>query len=716
MPDSQIDQILHTRKILVVDDDPGILMMAEEALAVGSTEVVTVSSGEEALSRLEDVRPDIVLLDLLMPGMDGFDTCRAIQKMPGFSSLPVIVLTGMDDVDAVDRAYKAGAWDFISKPINWQLLRHRVRYSLRSAEAFSSERRAASLSKTLDKSSNEIIVFEESTHKIVTANESALDNLGYSPEQVAELNFEQLLYDTSRSEIDNQLLDLAHKPQIDLDVNLRRKDGTGYPADGIVLYNTEEVPPTYICLFQDVTERRRTERQLHQLAYYDDLTGLPNRRLFEDSVKKAVARARRVEKACAVCIIDLDGFKEVNDAFGHAQGDLLLRMVTERLEGGLRESDAIARIVGDTLQKDPQLELARLGGDEFLVLLTDFEGDTVPAKVVDRLLKQISLPYHLDSQELNVSASVGIALYPQDGDTLDLLMQRAEHAMYTAKRSGKNNYAYYSQDSGMNSRTRITLETELRKGIDRGEFELHYQPQVDGMTGKLVGVEALVRWRHPERGMLSPIEFVSVAEESGLICPLGDWVLQEAAEQLSRWAVLYGNDFKCAVNVSGVQLRQNEFLTTTTDLLSRLDRRRGRMVLELTESSIMTTSANRVSWMRELQAMGVEIAIDDFGTGYSSLSYLKKLPIDYLKIDRSFIIDIVTNNDDRIITNTVFRMAQALGLKVVVEGVETPEQLNVVNQMGRSQIQGYFYSPPLPAEEFEQWAEAHAQASGKLAG
>lgn len=693
--------------ILVVDDDPAVLMLAEEAFTDQDMRVFTAASGEEALAMIEVVRPDLILLDIMMPGLDGFETCAAIRALPEFENTPIVMLTGRDDVAAVDRAYAAGAWDFTSKPINWPILRHRVRYNLRASTAFSSQRKAASLSKTLDKSSNEIIAFDSSQQLITSVNVSAGQNLGYHPSTLKQLKFSEIVADFSAHDLDEELKKLESQQQINLNLHLRRCDGSVYPVEGIVLFNTEEKPQTYVCIFQDITERKKTEKRLHQLAYYDDLTGLPNRRLFETHVQKALAKARRANDACAVCIIDLDGFKSVNDAFGHAQGDVLLKQVTNRLASQIRENDSVARVSAELSDENAHLELARLGGDEFLILLTDFDNSVVPARVADRLLSTISQSYNIEGQELNITASMGIALYPEDGDCLDVLMQRAHHAMYAAKKMGKSNYAYYSRESGMNSLARLTLENEMRKALERDEFVLHYQPQIDGVTGAVAGVEALVRWQHPERGLLAPGEFIDVAEESGLIVPLGDWVLNTAMDQLAKWAKVYGANFKCAVNVSGLQMRQDDFLAKTTNLLSRLDRRKGRLVLELTESSIMTTSASRVEWMHDIRAMGAEIAIDDFGTGYSSLSYLKKLPIDYLKIDRSFIVDLVENLDDRVITRTVFLMAQALGLKVVVEGLETTEQMGLVNEMGKSLIQGYLFSKPLPVDELEAWIENH---------
>ncbi|MCL4104404.1 UNVERIFIED_CONTAM: hypothetical protein GTU68_047366 [Idotea baltica] len=407
--------------------------------------------------------------------------------------------------------------------------------------------------------------------------------------------------------------------------------------------------------------------------------------LFKENVQKALNTASRNQECFAICILDLDGFKSINDALGHSFGDLLLKQVSDRLTSQIRQNDAVARY----------------GGDEFLILLTNFCDSNAPSMAVSRLLRSISIPYCVQEQELTVTGSVGIALYPQDGDDLDELMRRADSAMYAAKNSGKNKYSYYCERSNKDPMERITLETDLRKAIERNELELYYQPQVEGETGKLVGLEALLRWNHPVKGLLSPYSFIHIAEETGLIVPIGEWVLQTATNQLDEWVHLFGSELKLGVNVSGVQLRQDEFFDVARNIISNRRSQLGTVVLELTESAIMTTTQDKVGWLRDLKEMGVRIAVDDFGTGYSSLSYLKKLPLDYLKIDRSFIIDITKNNDDIVIVNMIFKMAQALGLEVVVEGVETDEQCEYVNILGECVIQGYLFGRPVPAKEIE---------------
>jgi diguanylate cyclase (GGDEF)-like protein/PAS domain S-box-containing protein len=687
--------------VLVVDDDPVALILAEASLTSQSMDVVIANSGENALALMERVNPDIVLLDIMMPGIDGFATCSAIRKLPAHKNTPIIMLTGRDDIDAVERAFDAGTWDFASKPVNWTLLRHRIAHSLAASIAFSVQRKAARISNTLDNSSNEIIAFDTRNFQIEHANASARKNLGHKDTALYALCLRDITNGVDAADLERRMARLKSGQQLTVKLQLKRADGATYPVEGTMLHNDEEQPPVYVGIFQDITERRRTENELRRLAYYDDLTGLPNRTLFKEYVNKALAIAARNYESFAICILDLDGFKSINDALGHSFGDLLLKQVSDRLTSQIRQHDAVVRLNGDAENEEATLEVARFGGDEFLILLTNFCDASAPAMAVNRILRSIAIPYNVQGQELSVTGSVGIALYPQDGNNLDELLRRADSAMYVAKNSGKNKYYYYCETNGKNPMERIKLEAELRKAIEHDELELYYQPQVEGKTGKLIGLEALLRWNHPRKGFLSPYEFIPIAEETGLIIPIGRWVLQSATNQLDDWVDLFGPELKLGVNVSGIQLRQDEFFDVARNVIANRRTQQGTVVLELTESAIMTTTQDKVGWLRELKEMGAEIAVDDFGTGYSSLSYLKELPLDYLKIDRSFIIDMTKDSDDLVIVNMIFKMAQALGLKVVVEGVETEEQCEFVNEMGDCVIQGYLFGRPVSAKEIE---------------
>jgi diguanylate cyclase (GGDEF)-like protein/PAS domain S-box-containing protein len=699
--------------ILAVDDEPGIRLLAEAAFGRDGYRVLLASSGDEALALLDTHRPDVILLDILMPGIDGFETCRRIKASPEHRNVPVIVLTGLDDVEAIERAYECGAWDFSSKPINWQILKHRVRYALRASEAFAAERRSSRLSRTIDRSHSEVMTYDAASGIVLSANESARENLGYEERAIIGLPFFSVAHGAAGRTLSSELEDLPAQGQKHLSVILLRRDGTRYPAEGNFLYASDEQPHVVICILQDMSERRRVEAELHRLAHYDDLTKLPNRRMLHEHVRIALARAARSESRCAICMLDLDGFKRVNDTLGHTAGDRLLQEVAERLTGVVRLYDCVAR---DVAPEGPQLaQLARLGGDEFFVLLTDFTDEADAAKVARRILDEVALPYEVGDAFLTITGSMGIALYPDDGESLDKLMMRADSAMYRAKQNGKDAYAFYTAETGTDTLARLSLETDLRAAIDRGELELHYQPQLDDTLDHIVGVEALVRWRHPTDGLRGPDVFIPIAEESGLIVTLGDYVLREALTQLSTWQPLFGPDFKMSVNVSALQLRQDDFLDKLDALMQEKQVPTGSLVLEITESALMTNAATRLSWFDALKSTGVQIAIDDFGTGYSSLSYLTRFPIDYLKVDRSFVSDLERGREGAAITRAIFRMAEELGIGITVEGVENESQLRIIRGMGHCFIQGWLVSKALPPREMQAFISAYAAGQkGKL--
>ena len=704
-----------TPTLLAVDDDPGMRLLAEAAFADDGYRILLADSGPEALRLLREQAVDVVLLDILMPGKDGFDTCADMRADPELATIPVIVLTGLDDVEAVERAYRVGAWDFTAKPINWPILKHRVRYALRASRAFASERRAARLSRTIDNSHSEVITYELATGALLSANRSALANLGYGEAEIAGMPFFSIAHGLSGTHLAGELQRLPEQGQVNVSLTLLRRDGTRYPAEGIFLFSGDEQPHEVIGILQDISERRRVEAELHKLAHYDELTQLPNRRLLNEHMRGALARAERQGSRCAICLLDLDGFKRVNDTLGHSAGDRLLQEVAERLTGVVRAYDCVSRDTGP--HPTPHLsQLARFGGDEFFLLLTDFSDETAPSRVAARVLEQVAMPYAVGGTNLTVTGSLGIALYPDDGDTLDELMMRADTAMYRAKQEGKNRYAYYTHETGENTLARLELETQLRTAIEEGELELHYQPQLDDRLAGIVGVEALVRWRHPEHGLRAPGSFIAIAEETGLILPIGDFVLREALRQLDEWRPQLGADFKMSVNVSALQLRQEGFQARIRELLAASGSASDCLVLEITESALMTHAASRLQWLDELKATGVQIAIDDFGTGYSSLSYLTRFPIDYLKVDRSFVADLERGDEGAAVTRAVFRMAQELGIGIIAEGVETERQLELLRAMGTCSVQGWLVSRARPADELLDFVLGYANPHNRITG
>jgi diguanylate cyclase (GGDEF)-like protein/PAS domain S-box-containing protein len=450
--------------------------------------------------------------------------------------------------------------------------------------------------------------------------------------------------------------------------------------------------------FRDITIRKRAEEQIAQMAYFDVLTKLPNRHLFKDRLNQALLYAEKTNKLLAIIYLDLDDFKRINDTFGHDFGDTFLQAVSDRLEKNLRSIDTLSRIEEDTLETT----IARLGGDEFTILLREIKEPQDASKVAQRIVDLFSQPFCIANRAIFSSPSIGIALYPHDGHDADTLLKNADTAMYHAKEEKRNSYQFFSEAMNIESLERFSLESSLRNAIDRKEFQLYYQPQYDSSTGKIIGVEALIRWIHPERGMLLPDIFIPIAEESGLIIPIGNWVLKTACKQNKDWQCAGLPPKYITVNISGEQFKQKNFAESVAQTLLDADLEPHYLELELTETILMEPTERTFQTLNELKATGVRLAIDDFGKGYSSLGYLRRLPIDTLKIDRSFVQDIISNADDRAIIRAVISLARALNLQVIAEGIETHEQLSYLQEHGSDGIQGFLLGEPMIADSLMQ--------------
>ncbi|OIP08014.1 MAG: hypothetical protein AUK53_10800 [Betaproteobacteria bacterium CG2_30_59_46] len=467
-----------------------------------------------------------------------------------------------------------------------------------------------------------------------------------------------------------------------------------YRKDGSMFWNELLVAPVrdeagkvthFVGIQNDVTERKRYESQLEHQANYDTLTGLPNRNLLQDRLGQTLAYVRRHERELALLFIDLDYFKNINDSLGHNAGDRLLKLVAVRLAGCVREGDTVSR----------------QGGDEFVVILSDVAAEEDATLVTQKILHAMSEPFDVDGRELYVTCSIGIALYPKDGGDSETLLKNADAALYRAKDLGRNNAQFYAAEMNLKAMERLTLEDGLRHALEHNEFVVHYQPQVDLRTGEIIGMEALVRWQHPEQGLVSPARFIPVAEESGLIVPLGEWVLRTACIQNKAWQRAGLRPISVAVNLSARQFRQPNLVEVVVGILRETGLDPAHLELEVTESLVMQNVEVTIATLGRLKAMGIKLSIDDFGTGYSSLSYLKRFPIDTLKIDQSFVRDITTDPDDAAIAKTIISMAHDLQLRVIAEGVETEEQKSFLQQRHCDEMQGYFFSRPVPAEDFE---------------
>jgi diguanylate cyclase (GGDEF)-like protein/PAS domain S-box-containing protein len=481
---------------------------------------------------------------------------------------------------------------------------------------------------------------------------------------------------------------LFEQDSIDYEYRFRHKNGTyRWVHDKLrLLRDTNRNPLEIVGSWIDITERRWAEEMITHLAYYDPLTNLPNRALFHDRITQAITYARRNKRMLAAMILDLDRFKIINETLGHSVGDRLLQDVANRLKECLRESDTIAR----------------LGGDEFALLLTQIVDGEDASKIAQKILETFEPSFHVEGQELHTTLSIGVALYPRDGEDTQTLLKSADNALNRAKEQGRNTYQLHTSTMSIKAFERLTFETGLRHALEREEFVLYYQPQVNTNTKKIVGMEALLRWRHPNLGVISPMKFIPLAEETGLIIPISEWVLRSACAQSKALQEEGFPPLYVAVNLSARHFKHKDLVSTIARILNETGFNPNHLELEVTESIIMENAETTIATLRELKAMGVCLSIDDFGTGYSSLSYLKRFPIDILKIDQSFVRDISTDADDAAIATAIISLAHSLKLKVIAEGVETEEQLIFLHTHECDRVQGYLFSKPIPVEAFKE--------------
>ncbi len=534
---------------------------------------------------------------------------------------------------------------------------------------------------------SEGILVTDAKRIIVSVNGSFTAITGYSAEEARGHTFTALcIAEGEREKVEAEWDALAHTSHWQGEVQCRRRDA-GLRTLGIRMSAVKETSgeiSNYVAIINDITDFKQNLEQLEYLAKYDSLTQLPNRHMFLARTSQAIEVVRRQEGGpIALLLVDLDNFKDVNDAAGHDAGDELLKEIASRMRRCVRRHD----------------DLGRLGGDEFTVLLADIKDAREAANTAQRILRALSAPVAVRGQEVFVSGSVGISVYPDDGADAMTLLRSADAAMYLAKRLGKNQYHYFEEELNQQSRERLALETRLRRAIENGEFALHYQPQVDVTSGRLVGVEALLRWTHPEDGAIPPDRFIPVAEQTGLIVPIDQWVLEQACAQINQWRVRSPADLRVAVNLSARHLRNRDLSRFVEASISRSGIPPSCLEVEITESCVMEDVEQAVRILNELAEIGVQIAIDDFGTGYSSLGYIKRFPIERIKIDRMFISDVTTNRDDAAIVKAVIALARGLELQTVAEGVETAEQLAFLREQGCDEAQGYYFSRPLPAAE-----------------
>ncbi|MEN3291844.1 MAG: diguanylate cyclase [Burkholderiales bacterium] len=595
-------------KILLVNDHPASLLALKTVLSSGPEsdeyELITATSGAEALRRVLDNQFAVILLDVSMPGMDGFETAETIHSHPRSASVPIIFITAhyADEMNRL-KGYQHGAVDYLISPVIPQILQ------------------------------SKISVFIELAKKNL--------QLQYQKEELAMLN---------------------------RDLQLKQM---------------EDLKRINAALQAEIVERRQAEERAHELATKDPLTGLLNRRSLTEHLEHAIVRAARHGEQLALLFLDMDRFKAINDTLGHDAGDELLRQVAQRLSSAVRGSDIVAR----------------LGGDEFVVLMEGLPCYTAAAEVAKKIIKTSALPFNIGPQSVKTSVSVGISLFPQDGANTHTLMRSADLAMYHAKQQRRGSVQFFHEELNARLIERSQLEQELQYALENDEFELYYQPKVDAAAGRIAGVEALLRWHHPRLGLLSGGQFMQAASDTGQVVPIGEWVISAACAQARLWqdsAEIFPN-MPIAVNIAIPQIYA-DLPEVIYRALRKYDVPPSSLQLEITESLLIRDVEKATSVLREISESGITIAIDDFGTGYSSLSVLKSLPIDILKIDQSFVRDLGKDLGDNAIVAAIINMARALALRVVAEGVETREQLDILRDLGCDEHQGYFYSRPVPAD------------------
>ncbi|WP_428509185.1 putative bifunctional diguanylate cyclase/phosphodiesterase [Roseateles sp.] len=702
------DELPERAKVLLVDDDEVNLLMTAAALRERGFEVTESSSGEAALELIAHMSPDLIVLDAMMPELDGFETCTRLREFPGFESTPVLMLTGLDDDASINRAYQVGATDFFVKSTQWSLLAGRLRYLLRSSRTrIELERSKARLARAQDLA--RMGSFEWHLGGGFTLAAEALRVFGRGPQEGLDfIGVMRMIPHEERALFLRLLRDvIAHNSVLVTDLPVTLLDGRQRVVhiEAEPEFNEHGNTNGYTGVMQDVTDRRQAEDRIRQLAHFDALTGLPNRRQLIWRVERAIEQARRGGHEVGLLLIDLDRFKIINDTLGHAAGDELLIEVGRRLRACVRHSDQVMEGMLETIggRSHRTLEaVGRLGGDEFVALLPEITDERDAERVAERVLEAMREPIFISGQECFVTASVGIAIYPRDGLTMADLLRNSDVAMYAVKSQGRNAAALYTPQLAGQGREKLELESALHKALERGEIVLHYQPKIDVRAARMVGAEALMRWKRGDK-LVPPSEFIPLAEETGLIVPLSEWALKEAARQAKVWQLNFGFSDSIAVNLPSRMFERSDLVEHIHQCVSAYGVPHRAIQLEITENNLMKDLQNVIPALHRLNEVGVEISIDDFGTGYSSLAYLTTLPISEVKIDRTFVRDLGITPQSSAVVTAIIALARAMGLRVIAEGVETLRQMDVLHRLGCSLMQGFLFSKPLPPEEIEQW-------------
>jgi diguanylate cyclase (GGDEF)-like protein len=677
--------------VLIFDEDPVFGIVAIDTLQLAGFNAVAAGEGQTPMAAFEQHAPDLVMIEVDKPGTPGFDLCAQIRAHPEGRDVPIVMVTGNYDTESISRAYRVGATDFVNKPILWAMLPHRLGFlhrahlNVRALQTSDQKNRAllSALPDTLVVVDSQGLVLQE----IVVGESVAGRTLVGRP-------FEEIL----PAEVARRARQAMYAPGTGVQ-SYEFSTGNGIAQRSFEARLCPRPDGNFLIVMRDATERRRAEARIQYLAYYDTLTGLPNRQLFVRELRRAIRIAERSGHKIALLYLDLDKFKRINDNLGHAIGDSLLQDVARRLESSVRPTDFVATANPDAGPADTRI--ARVGGDEFVVLLSGLTEDSQAGAIATRVRQALTEPFSCGGHRFVVTPSIGIAMFPQDGSDMEDLMVKADMAMYQAKDQGRNGHAFYGESMNVRSLGRMELESDLRRAFESNDFTLCYQPKMNLSSGAITGVEALLRWHHAERGWIPPNSFISLAEETGLIVPLGEWVVHEACKQLKLWSAQGLGYLTIAVNISPQHFARDDFVDSVLRAMRQFGIKPQQLEIEITEGVLMRNVAETTAALNRLRAAGLTLSIDDFGTGYSSLGYLKQFPVDALKIDRSFVKDSHVSSDDAAICAAIIAMARELRLKVIAEGVEVAEQVEFLRKHGCDQIQGYLVSKPISAENLE---------------
>jgi diguanylate cyclase (GGDEF)-like protein/PAS domain S-box-containing protein len=688
--DNSID--LRGRTILIVDDIPANLAIAVNYLEDNDFNVLVAQDGKEGLGRAQLVKPDLILLDVMMAGLDGFQTCRRLKSIEGTRDIPVIFMTALNDTSDKVKAFAVGAVDYVSKPLQVEELLARIRTHLtlrvmqeqliaQNAKLHVSELYYRRL---FESAKDGIVLLDLASGNISDVNDSMIHMLGYTRDHYVKKKFLDVLPFRNIPVCQAALANLQSGESVSFEHWVMESEGKS-PVDVEFFGNVYMVDGTMIaqCNLRDITARKQAETRIHHMALHDSLTGLANRTLLRDRLSQAISLASRNQEQVAVLLLDLDIFKHINDSLGHHIGDGVLQGVAMRLRAVLRESDIVAR----------------LGGDEFVVALPVVSNVQQIEEVAQKLIGSLREPFYIESHEIHICGSIGIGRYPNDGDNAGALLRSADLAMYAAKATGHGQYKFFTAELSVAPQRRLLLEKDLFAACRREEFVLHYQPLVAANSRGITAVEALLRWNHPQHGMISPLEFVPLLEDLALIVDVGKWALRTACLQSVAWQMEGLQPVRMTVNVSPSQFYQGDLVKTVEEALLESQLDPGLLELELTEALRLDELEGTIQIMDRLKLLGVSLSLDDFGTGWSSLSYLRRFPLDRLKIDRAFMRGIATEPAAKALVSGIISLARSLGLSSIAEGVETIEQLRFLEEKGCAEFQGFLYSPAVSASE-----------------